>query len=63
MLERAKSFRISPSEDKRGQMEDYTPFMAAFQTDEQALLHDAMEKNLHIPQEIISFAVLLGEMR
>ncbi len=63
MLERAKSCRISPSEDKRGQMEDYAPFMAAFQTDEQTLISDAMDKNLHIPQEIISFAVLLDEMR
>jgi hypothetical protein len=44
-------------------MEDYAPFMAAFQTDEQTLISDAMDKNLHIPQEIISFAVLLDEMR
>lgn len=63
MMERAKSCQIVCSNDSRGQMEDYASFMASFQTDEQKMIYDAMEQNLHIPQEIISFAVLLDEMR
>ena len=63
MLERAKSLQIQHSDDQRERMEDYAIFLAAFSADKQLQLVNAMEQNLHIPQEIISFAVLLDEMR
>ena len=63
MLERAKLHQIIWSDDRRERTEDYAAFMAAFPENEQVQLANAMEQNLHIPQEIISFAVLLDEMR
>ncbi len=63
MMNRAEMYKPVYSNDKRERMEDYTPFLSAFEADEQAMLNNAMEQNLHIPQEIISFAVLLNEMR
>ncbi len=63
MLERAKRHPVIRSADQRERMEDYTTFMASFPENVQTQLADAMEQNLHIPQEIISFAVLLDEMR
>ena len=63
MLERAKLHQIICSDDHRERMEDYAAFMAAFPENEQVQLANALEQNLHIPQEIISFAVLLDEMR
>ena len=63
MLNRAKQFRKIFSDDTRERMEDYASFLAAFEENEQDLLCKAMQQNLHIPQEIISFTVLLDEMR
>ncbi|HOO07834.1 MAG TPA: DUF2220 family protein [Ruminococcus sp.] len=63
MLNRAKQFRKVFSDDTRERMEDYASFLNAFEENEQDLLCEAMHQNLHIPQEIISFAVLLDEMR
>ena len=63
MLNRAKQFRKIYSDDTRERMEDYASFLAAFEENEQDLLCEAMQQNLHIPQEIISFTVLLDEMR
>ena len=63
MLERAKQHLVIRSDDHRERMDDYAPFMVAFPENVQAQLADAMEQNMHIPQEIISFAVLLDEMR
>ena len=63
MLKRAKQFRTVFSDDTRERMEDYALFLAGFEENEQANLCDAMQQNLHIPQEIISFAVLFDEMR
>lgn len=63
MLERAKQFRKVFSDDSRERMEDYASFLNAFEEDERDLLREAMQQNLHIPQEIISFALLLDEMR
>ena len=63
MLERAKQFCTVLSEDARERTEDYAPFLDFFAEDERTMISDAMDKNLHIPQEIISFAVLLDEMR
>jgi hypothetical protein len=63
MLKRAKDCHIVFSDDTRERMEDYASFMASFETDEQTILYEKIQQNLHIPQEIISFAVLLDEMR
>lgn len=63
MLHRAANCSVSESGDHRDITEDYTHFYSFFSGKIRTALEKAMEQNLHIPQEIISFAVLLDEMR
>ena len=63
MLHRAAEIRIPYSSDQRGNQEDYSSVYALFSKDERHLLQTSITENLRIPQEIISYAVLLQEMR
>ncbi len=63
MLHRAEAIRIPHSADERGNLEEYSSVYALFSEDERQLLQTAITENWRIPQEIISYAVLLQEMR
>ena len=63
MLNRAEEIKIPHSADERGNQEEYSSVYALFSKDERHLLQTAITDNLRIPQEIISYAVLLQEMR
>ncbi len=63
MLNRAENIPVPPSDDKRGIMEDYSEIYKMFPDKYGIMLKNSISENKRIPQEIISYAVLLSEMR
>lgn len=63
MLHRAENMKIPQSKDNRNKLDDYTEIIALFNDSDKKLLCDSLDTNKRIPQEIISFSVLLEEMR
>lgn len=63
MLERAENIPVPPSDDKRGIMDDYSKIYKMFPDKYSIMLKNSISGNKRIPQEIISYTVLLSEMR
>ncbi len=63
MLHRAETMKIPQSADKRNKTDDHSEVLRLFSEADRKLLCDALDSNKRIPQEIISFSVLLEEMR
>ena len=63
MLRLAEGKVMPHSHDRRNRMENYSPIYALFPAYTQTVLKEIMEENIRIPQEIVSYAVLLQEMK
>lgn len=62
MLQLAAGRRIPNSDDKRGLAFDFSEIYDLFADDERALLVRYIEENKRVPQEIVNYEILLGEM-
>ena len=62
MLRRMEVSRAPQSADLRERTGDYTPIYASFPAEDAGRLAQAMAENRHLPQELISYAVLDEEM-
>lgn len=62
MLQLAAGRRIPNSDDKRGFAYDFSDVYALFSDDERGLLAHYIEENKRVPQEIVNYEILLGEM-
>lgn len=63
MLRLAEGKIMPHSHDHRNRMENYSPIYALFPACTQSVLKKIMEENIRVPQEIVSYAVLLQEMK
>ena len=63
MLDRSVHSPVPTSQDNREQMEDYSEIYSGFDDGHLSMLKESIDQNKRIPQEIISFAVLVDIMR
>ena len=63
MLRLAEGKVMPYSHDHRNRMENYSPIYALFPACTRSVLKEIMEENIRVPQEIVSYAVLLQEMK
>ena len=63
MLGRAQGIPLPLSEDRRAQMPDLTRLRRELSEPSFCRIHALLEENRRLPQEIITFADLLEQMR